>query len=182
MKKNTVPPRSNGKHPGGRPSKRTAETIEKIVEAISFGLTDQEAADFARIDDLTMTRWRKIPEFCRAIKSAVATRKLIRLKRVEKGETGWQGSAWALERQSPERFARPEILINQSTLIQNSAPAPFPKVRVLTVPDDEFEQITKKPNYRIVGDGRLERIEGSLQIIIVRQSKTTDLLNEGEDL
>ena len=65
-----------------------------------------------RIDDDTLTQWRKIPEFSGAIKSAVATRKVARLKRIEAGEPGWQGTAWAMERQYPERFARPEIQLN----------------------------------------------------------------------
>jgi hypothetical protein len=42
-----------------------------------------------------------------AIKKAVATRKLGRLKRIEKGEPGWQGTAWAMERQYPEQFGPP---------------------------------------------------------------------------
>src|SRR6478672_3030602 len=102
----------DGKHPGGRPTKRTPELTTRIAEAISFGLTDEEAAAIVGIDDLTLTRWRKIPEFCRAIKSAVAARKLTRLKRIDAGEPGWQGTAWSLERQYPERFARPEIQLN----------------------------------------------------------------------
>jgi len=64
------------------------------------------------IDDDTLTQWRQIPEFSGAIKSAVATRKLTRLKRIDAGEPGWQGTAWSLERQFPERFARPEIQLN----------------------------------------------------------------------
>src|SRR6476646_5383910 len=102
----------DGKHPGGRPTKRTAELTTRIAEAISFGLADEEAAAVVGIDDLTLTRWRKIPEFCRAIKSAVAARKLTRLKLIDAGEPGWQGTAWSLERQYPERFARPEIQLN----------------------------------------------------------------------
>jgi hypothetical protein len=100
------------KHPGGRPTKRTSEITARIAEATSFGLTDEEAAAIVGIDDLTLTRWRKIPEFCRAIKSAVAARKLTRLKRIDAGGPGWQGTAWSLERQYPERFARPEIQLN----------------------------------------------------------------------
>jgi hypothetical protein len=94
------------KHPGVRPTKRAPEIAARIAEAISFGLTDEKAAAVVGIDDLTLTRWQKIPEFCRAIKSSVAIRKLARLKRIESGEPGWQGTAWALERQYPERFAR----------------------------------------------------------------------------
>ena len=172
MKAKTVPARSNGKHPGGRPSKLNAQVLAKIIDAISSGLTDQEAADHARIDDLTLTRWKKIPEFCRAIKGAVVARKLCRLRRVENGEPGWQGAAWCLERQDPARFARPEILISQNMLIQNSAPAPFPLVRVISIPDHEFEQCLTKPNYKQLDDGSLERIEGALRILIFRQSTT----------
>lgn len=99
---------TNGKHPGGRPTKRTAKITEQICEAISYGLTDEDVAAIVGIDDSTLTRWKKEPEFCGAIKKAVALRKLNRLKRIEKGEHGWQGTAWAMERQDPERFGPPE--------------------------------------------------------------------------
>src|ERR1700755_225660 len=79
------------KHPGGRPTKRTARITREICEAISYGLTDEEGAALAGIDDSTLTRWKKEPEFCGAIKKAQAMRLLIRLKRIEKGESGWQG-------------------------------------------------------------------------------------------
>ena len=88
---------TNGKHPGGRPSKRTAKITEQIFEGISYGLTDEEVAALVGIDDSTFTRWKKDPEFCRAIKKAQATRLLIRLKRIEKAESGWQGTAWAMD-------------------------------------------------------------------------------------
>ena len=103
---------ARAKHPGGRPTKRTPEITARIAEAISFGLTDDEAAAVVGIDDDTLTQWRKIPEFSGAIKRAVAARKLTRLKRIEAGEPGWQGTAWAMERQYPERFAKPEIQLN----------------------------------------------------------------------
>jgi hypothetical protein len=87
------------KHPGGRPTKRTPEITEQICEGISYGLRDEEIAAMVGIDDSTLTCWKKIPEFSGAIKRAVAMRKLDRLKRIEKGEPGWQGTAWAMERQ-----------------------------------------------------------------------------------
>jgi hypothetical protein len=61
------------------------------------------------IDDSTLTFCKKIPEFSGAIKKAVVTRKLARLKRIESGEPGWQGTAWAMERQYPKEFSRPEV-------------------------------------------------------------------------
>jgi transposase len=108
------------KHPGGRPTKRTPEITARIVEAISYGLTDEEAAALVGIDDDTLTQWRKIPEFSGAIKTAVATRQLTRLKRIDAGEPGWQGTAWAMERQYPERFARPEVQFNLASSSTNS--------------------------------------------------------------
>jgi hypothetical protein len=44
----------------------------------------------------------KDPEFCGAIRRAVAIRNLDRLKRIEKGEPGWQGTASAMERLYPK--------------------------------------------------------------------------------
>jgi AraC-like DNA-binding protein len=99
------------KHPGGRPTKRTPEITDQICEAISYGLTDEEVAALAGIDDSTLTRWKKDPEFCGAIKRAVAMRKLDRLKRIESGALGWQGTAWAMERLYPKEFGRPEVLL-----------------------------------------------------------------------
>jgi hypothetical protein len=102
-------PEFEPKHPGGRPTKRTPEITEQICEAISYGLTDEEVAAMVGIDDSTLTCWKKIPEFSGAIKKAVALRKLDRLKRIEKGEPGWQGTAWAMERLYPKEFSRPEV-------------------------------------------------------------------------
>src|ERR1700732_3109413 len=97
------------KHPGGRPTKRTPEITDKICDAISYGLTDEEVAALVGIDDSTLTRWKKDSEFCGAIKKAVAMRKLDRLKRIESGVPGWQGTAWAMERMYPKEFSRPEV-------------------------------------------------------------------------
>ena len=103
------------RRPGGRPTKRTAKITEQICEGISYGLTDEEVAALVGIDDYTLTRWKKDPEFCGAIKKAQAARLLIRLKRIEKGEPGWQGTAWAMERQAPGRFGSPEVQLRRKT-------------------------------------------------------------------
>ena len=91
----------------GRPTKRTPEVVAKIAEAIASGLTDREAGLLAGIRHDTMTEWRKDPEFSEAIEKATAERLLTRLERIEAGGQGWQGTAWALERLYPHRFARP---------------------------------------------------------------------------
>ena len=89
----------------GRPTKRTPEVVAAISQAIAQGLTDREAGLLAGVRHDTMTEWRKDPEFSEAIERATAQRLLARLGRIEAGEQGWQGTAWALERLYPERFA-----------------------------------------------------------------------------
>jgi hypothetical protein len=84
------------------------------LRAISYGLTDEEVAALVGIDDSNLTRWKKEPEFCGAIKKAQAARLLIRLKRIEKGEQGRQRTAWAMERQDPERFGPPAVRLRRN--------------------------------------------------------------------
>ena len=115
-------PEVEPRHPGGRPTKRTPEITDKICDAISYGLTDEDVAAMVGIDDSTLTRWKKDPEFCGAIKRAVAMRKLDRLKRIESGAIGWQGTAWAMERLYPKEFSRPEVQL-QYKLAENAADA-----------------------------------------------------------
>ena len=90
----------------GRPTKRTPEVVAKIAAAIASGLTDREAGLLAGVRHDTMTEWRKDPEFSEAIERATAQRLLARLGRIEAGEQGWQGTAWALERLHPSRFRK----------------------------------------------------------------------------
>ena len=69
-----------------------------------------------------MTEWRKDSEFSGALKRATAQRLLRRLERIEAGEQGWQGTAWALERLHPARFARPEAQFAQQINVNTGRP------------------------------------------------------------
>jgi hypothetical protein len=84
----------------------------------------------AGINPDTMTEWRKDAEFSGAIKKATAQRLLLRLERIEAGEQGWQGTAWALERIYPHRFARPEVM-NQIAVVNQAGKASAERVIVL---------------------------------------------------
>jgi hypothetical protein len=99
-----------GRRGEGRPTKRTPEVVAAIAQAIAQGLTDREAGLLAgvrpRYDDRMAQR---DPEFSEAIERATAQRLLAHLGRIEAGEQGWQGTAWALERIYPHRFARPMV-------------------------------------------------------------------------
>ena len=142
----------------GRPTKRTPEVVAKIAEAVAIGLTDEEAALLAGINPDTMTEWREDPEFSGAIKRA--------------GEQGWQGTAWALERLHPARFARPEVM-NQIAVVNHGGKASAE--RVIVLPGEEFDALIDRPGYHQRANGDLERREGSLVYLIVRQQSNRAL-------
>ena len=156
----------------GRPTKRSPEVIAKIAEAVAIGLTDEEASLLAGINPDTMTQWRKEPEFSGAIKRAGAQRLLLRLERIEAGEQGWQGTAWALERLHPARFARPEVM-NQIAVVNQAGKASAE--RVIVLPAEEFDTLVGRPGYQLRDNGDLERREGSLAYLIVRQQRNREL-------
>jgi hypothetical protein len=159
----------------GRPTKRTPEVVARIAEAIAKGLTDREAGLLAGVRHDTMTEWRKEREFSEAIERATAQRLLLRLGRVEAGEQGWQGTAWALERLHPARFARPEVL-NQIAVVNAGGKAPAE--RVIVLPAAEFDTLVGRPGYHQRDNGDLERREGSLVYLLVRQQSATLLTGE----
>jgi len=103
---------------------------------------------------------------------AIAQRLLLRLECIEAGEQGWQGTAWALERIYPHRFAKPEV-VNQIAVVQG-AKAPE---RVIVLPDTDFNALKGREGYRERANGDLERVEGSLLYVIVRQQSNPSLTN-----
>ena len=160
----------------GRPTKRTPEVVAKIAEAIASGLTDREAGLLAGIRHDTMTEWRKDPEFSEAIEKATAGRLLMRLERIEAGEQGWQGTAWALERLYPQRFARPEVM-NQIAVVNQGGKVSTE--RVIVLPGEEFDALIGRPGYHLCENGDLERREGSLVYVMVRHQSNRALPTGG---
>jgi hypothetical protein len=113
MKFGTLPPRSNGKHPGGRPSKMTPELVKELAGAIAEGLPDQFACNLVGINTDTLHDWRNSnEEFSEVIKRSVAKRMLGRIKSIDRGSPGYQGTCWMLERRWPQHFARPELQVS----------------------------------------------------------------------
>jgi hypothetical protein len=91
--------------------------MAQLAEAISFGLTDEEACACAGISTDSLNRWKEIPEFNEILFTAKAHRKLGRLKNIEQGAKNWQSNCWLLERSEPAKYGRPEVqlAINQTT-------------------------------------------------------------------
>ena len=151
----------------GRPTLYTRELADRLADHIAAGLTDEEAAALENISCDCIQRWRKgNPEFCVTIKRSEARRLLLRLERIEAGEQGWQGTAWALERLHPARFARPEVM-NQIAVVNQAGKSSAE--RVIVLPEGEFDTLVGRPGYHQRDNGDLERREGSLVYLIVRQ-------------
>jgi hypothetical protein len=114
----TIPPKSNGLHPGGRPSKLSPEITQLLSESIADGLTDAQAAALADISEDTLSDWRKNPEFLRAIQKSDALRTLDRLALIRSGKNGWPGMAWFMERRYPKLWAAPHVQLNPQVNVQ----------------------------------------------------------------
>ena len=118
-----------------------------------------------------ISRWGKSnPEFCVAIKKAEAGRLVLRLRRIETGEQGWQGTAWALKRLYPHRFARPEIMNQVAVVHASKTPE-----RVIVLPNEEFDVLIDRPGYRLRDNGDLERVERQSCLCMVRQQSNPSL-------
>ena len=156
----------------GAPTLYSPELANRLAEHIAAGLTDEEAAALEEISSACITRWRRVKwEFCRAVKKAEAQRLKLRLAKIERGEFGWQGTAWALERIYPARFSRPEVM-NQIAIMQGGK---APAERVIVLPAEEFDTLVGRPGYHQRDNGDLERREGSLVYLMVRQQSNRPL-------
>lgn len=93
-----IPPRENGKHPGGRPSGFNPEMAERIVSAIKAGGYVETAAAFAGINKDTFYEWLKrgakeksgpFKEFSDAIGRAIAESEMRYVSVVAKAASGY---------------------------------------------------------------------------------------------
>ena len=77
----------------------------------------------------------------------------------------------------PSRFARPEIM-NQIAMVNQSGKTSAE--RVIVLPEGEFDALVGRPGYHQRDNGDLERREGSLVYLIVRQ-QSNQALPMGEE-
>jgi hypothetical protein len=128
-------PRVKTAKPNGRPSKKTAEAIARILKVVRTGLPLKFAAQAGNIEAETLSQWRaKDVEFAQALEQAQLESVEKRWKTIAKaaedrvsanGEVrpgDWKAVAWQLERSFPSEFSRPEIQlgvqINNQTVNQ----------------------------------------------------------------
>lgn len=93
----------------GRPTKKTQETINRIVQAIEMGATKRLAALYGGISDTTFQDWQsRFPDFSAQVKKAEARAAIRWLARIEDAANGgsWQAAAWKLERLYRQEYGR----------------------------------------------------------------------------
>ncbi len=100
-------------------TKATQKTINIILDAISDGLTQREAAILAGISEDTISNWKgQDSDFSEQIRQKQIECKRKHLKNIEKAsETNWKASVWWLERKYPDEFS-PNNKVKLETNIQ----------------------------------------------------------------
>jgi hypothetical protein len=129
-------PRVTAKPQGGRPTKKTAQAVARILKVARTGLPLKFAAQAGDIDLDTLVLWRtKDSEFNRALSQARLAAVEEKWKQIQKAAQDrldadgnlvkagdWKCLAWSLERAYPAEFARPEVALNlamQNNVTQN---------------------------------------------------------------
>ena len=92
----------------------TEKTLKKIAEALFLAYTAEQAAYLGGISERTLARIRKTEAWQKIEQKALELERPFRV-RVWKGEPGWQGAAWMLERKYPGQLSRPEIQLSLNT-------------------------------------------------------------------
>lgn len=93
-----------------RPTKRTAERQQKILDALRAGNYLETAATYAGVHRDTLNEWRKkFPGFSDAVDEARASAEAKNVAIIQRAaELHWQAAAWWLERSFPGRYGRRE--------------------------------------------------------------------------
>lgn len=96
----------------GRPTKKTEQRVEALLQSLRAGASRQRSAALAGIHRDTLHEWMKQdPAFSDAIEKAEAfaeARFLSRVATAAENERSWQAAAWILERRFPKEWSKRE--------------------------------------------------------------------------
>jgi hypothetical protein len=92
----------------GRPSKRTPERAQRLLDAVRDGNTLQAACACAGISEDVLARWRRqSAEFAESVTRAIAESEVALVATIRKASTDdWRASAWLLERRFAETWSQ----------------------------------------------------------------------------
>jgi hypothetical protein len=102
----------------GRPTKATPELLERIVEDIAAGLTDEQACAANGVSVRQLYEWQKKPEFpqLRARKEAARIKDMqARIEACDSGSGDWKRFQWFLKCKFPNQFGdQPLVALTQN--------------------------------------------------------------------
>lgn len=175
--KPATPPRTRGRHPGGRPTKFTPEVREKILQAIRASSPLETAAQFAGIVYDTLNNWRKraegektgqYSEFFKEVKKARAESDVRHVANIVKAA---QGGALISERTTQKKdgsvetvktYARPEWTAS-AWILERSDPSKWAKPERIELTGAEGQpvktEVTRKVD--LYDPDRLARLIGA---------------------
>jgi hypothetical protein len=113
------------KHPGGRPTNRTPENCQKLLEIVRTGLPLKFAAASIGVSYASLNEWREQdPAFSEKVELARVSSVKDRWDLIQAAARGngntpgdWKAAAWSLERTWASDFSRPEVQLN---VLQNN--------------------------------------------------------------
>ena len=111
----------------GRKTLLYSEAKDRLLLAITKGLTIQDACEYAGISEQTYYNWlnkdvksianeedkKKYLEFLESLKKAQSECQMYCLDFIMKDKS-WQSKAWVLERRFPDRWAKKDMTINEN--------------------------------------------------------------------
>lgn len=171
-------PRTNGRHPGGRPTKFTPEVREKILQAIRASSPLETAAQFAGIVYDTLNNWRKKAEeekvegeyfkFFEEIKKAKAESDVRHVANIVKAA---QGGALISERtiqkkdgsiETIKTYARPEWTAS-AWILERSDPSKWAKPERIELTGAEGQPVKTEVTQKVdlYDPNRLARLIGA---------------------
>jgi hypothetical protein len=111
--------KQQGQSKVGRPSKYEPETIERLLSAMSDGLTVKQACRLAGIGETTLSRWKvEHPELVPQLEQAREQTRQDALASIKRaGETDWRAQKTFLELSYPE-YRQPNTKVEVNTSAQ----------------------------------------------------------------
>jgi hypothetical protein len=164
----------------GRTPTLTPRAFIRICRLIRIGWS---VPDACRSESVTYRRFRQLcqtrPTYQRHFEKADQVRFQYRRETMERivaehAERNWISAAWWLERRLPNEFSlRNKIERDSPTEVASSN---LTEIRILTVPDADFLELQKEPEYRQLPDGGLEMQHNNLKIMVYSMSHNERLL------
>ena len=129
--------------------KTAAQIAEKMGDALSRGLTFEQACIFVSVNPIDIRKYaEKNPDFFRQINEAEIKFSMYLIDKIMgHARDNWKAAAWLLERKYPEKWAEVKSVdinkraaIEKTTQVRDSSHLDKPTIDVTKMSDDELQK------------------------------------------